>query len=230
MTPNQIDLVQSSFAKVVPISDAAASLFYGRLFEIAPEVRPLFRNDMTQQGYKLLATLGFAVNGLRNLDVILPAVQALAAKHVDYGVKAAHYAPVGEALIWTLEQGLGDDFTGNTPSLAGRLWPAVGCHDRASLWQDRRLKPNQNKWRKGLSSSAMAWPRAGLSKTLRDRSRPLQRQHFQGRTARQLRAHHAVAGAVGRKVVRGHHHPRPRNRIELAGERTYLKCREAVLK
>ena len=111
MTPNQIDLVQSSFAKVAPISDVAAGLFYGRLFEIAPEVKPLFRGDMGEQGRKLMATLGVVVNGLKNLDAILPAAKALAVKHVGYGVKAADYAPVGEALIWTLEKGLGADFT-----------------------------------------------------------------------------------------------------------------------
>ncbi len=111
MTPNQIDLVQSSLAKVAPIADVAADLFYRRLFEIAPEVKPLFHRDMREQGRKLMTTLGVVVNGLRNLDAILPAAKALAVKHVGYGVKAADYAPVGEALIWTLENGLGADFT-----------------------------------------------------------------------------------------------------------------------
>lgn len=111
MTPQQIDLVQSSFAKVVPIADAAAALFYARLFEIAPRVKPLFRSDMTEQGRKLMTTLAVVVNGLKNLDAIVPAAQALAIKHVGYGVKAADYAPVGEALLWTLEKGLGADYT-----------------------------------------------------------------------------------------------------------------------
>ena len=111
MTPNQIDLVQSSFAKVAPIADVAAELFYGRLFEIAPEVKPLFRNDMREQGRKLMTTLGIVVGGLKNLDAIVPAAKALAIKHVGYGVKAAHYRPVGEALIWTLGKGLGEDFS-----------------------------------------------------------------------------------------------------------------------
>lgn len=108
MTPDQIDLVQSSFAKVVPIADLAADLFYNRLFQIAPEVKPLFRNDMREQGRKLMTTLGVVVSGLKNLEAILPAAKALAVKHVGYG---AHYKPVGEALIWTLEKGLGGDFT-----------------------------------------------------------------------------------------------------------------------
>ena len=111
MTSDQIDLVQSSFAKVVPIADAAAELFYGRLFEIAPEVKPLFRNDMREQGRKLMTTLGVVVGSLKNLDAVLPAAKALAVKHVGYGVTAAHYEPVGAALIWTLEKGLGVDFT-----------------------------------------------------------------------------------------------------------------------
>lgn len=111
MTPDQVDLVQSSFAKVVPIADVAAGLFYGRLFEIAPDVKPLFRSDMREQGRKLMTTLGTVVSGLTNLEAILPAAKALAVKHVAYGVAPAHYKPVGEALIWTLEKGLGDDFS-----------------------------------------------------------------------------------------------------------------------
>lgn len=114
MTPSQIDLVQSSFVKVVPIAETAASLFYGRLFEVAPEVKPLFRGDMKEQGRKLMTTLAVVVNGLKAPDTILPAAKALAVKHVGYGVTAEHYVPVGAALIWTLEQGLGDDFTPET--------------------------------------------------------------------------------------------------------------------
>lgn len=114
MTPNDIDLVQASFARVVPIREQAAALFYARLFEIAPEVRPLFKGDMPEQGRKLMTTLGVVVNGLKNLDAVVPAAEALAARHVAYGVRNEHYAPVGEALIWTLEQGLGGDFTPET--------------------------------------------------------------------------------------------------------------------
>ncbi|MFG1378791.1 globin family protein [Xanthobacter autotrophicus] len=111
MTPTQIDLVQDSFAKVAPIADTAAGLFYGRLFEIAPEVKPLFKGDMTTQGQKLMATLGVVVAGLKDLPRIVPAAQNLARKHVGYGVKTEHYAVVGSALLWTLEQGLGEAFT-----------------------------------------------------------------------------------------------------------------------
>src|SRR6478735_3895827 len=111
MTPSQVDLVQISFAKVSPIADTAARLFYDRLFEIAPEVRPLFHRDMKEQGRKLMTTLALVTKGLTNLDAILPAARSLATKHVSYGVTAEHYQPVGDALLWALEQGLGSDFT-----------------------------------------------------------------------------------------------------------------------
>jgi hemoglobin-like flavoprotein len=114
MTPKQIELVQASFARVAPIAEAAAGLFYERLFEIAPEVRPLFKGDMGEQGRKLIGMLAAVVNGLSNLETILPAAKALAVRHVTYGVKPGHYVPVGEALIWTLEKGLGADFTSDT--------------------------------------------------------------------------------------------------------------------
>ena len=121
MTPDQIAAIQDSFAKLVPISEQAAMLFYGRLFEIAPTVKPLFRGDLTEQGRKLMATLGVVVNGLADLESVLPAASALAKRHVDYGVKAADYAPVGAALLWTLEKGLGDQWT---PELA-TAWGAA---------------------------------------------------------------------------------------------------------
>jgi hemoglobin-like flavoprotein len=115
MTPDQVKAIQDSFAKVAPISEQAAALFYGRLFEIAPAVKPLFHGDMTEQGRKLMATLAVVVNGLANLESILPAASALAKRHIGYGVTAADYAPVGAALLWTLEKGLGNDWT---PDLA----------------------------------------------------------------------------------------------------------------
>jgi nitric oxide dioxygenase len=111
MTPHQIKLVQTSFAKVAPIAATAADLFYGRLFEIAPQVRAMFPDDLSDQKKKLMAMLGFAVAGLSHLDTLVPAVQALGRRHVGYGVTAAHYTPVGAALLWTLQQGLGEAFT-----------------------------------------------------------------------------------------------------------------------
>lgn len=115
MTPDQVKAVQDSFKKVEPISEQAAALFYGRLFETAPGVRPLFHGDMAEQGRKLMATLAVVVNGLANLEAVLPAASALAKRHVGYGVKPAHYEVAGEALLWTLERGLGKQWT---PELA----------------------------------------------------------------------------------------------------------------
>ena len=121
MTPDQVKLVQDSFAKVGPISDKASEQFYGRLFEIAPQVRAMFPDDMTEQRKKLMASLTIGVNGLNNLDTILPAASALAKRHVAYGAEPAHYPVVGEALLWTLEKGLGDAWT---PEVAA-AWTAA---------------------------------------------------------------------------------------------------------
>ena len=111
MTPEQVALVQQSFAKVVPISDMAAMIFYDRLFEIAPPVKAMFPTDMTEQRKKLMATLAVVVNGLGNLESVLPAASALAKRHVGYGAKPEHYPVVGSALLWTLEKGLASGWT-----------------------------------------------------------------------------------------------------------------------
>jgi nitric oxide dioxygenase len=111
MTPHQIELVQASFAKVAPIAGTAADIFYGRLFEIAPEVRRMFPDDLTDQKKKLMAMLSTVVVGLTRLDTLVPAVRALGERHAGYGVTAAHFEPVGAALLWTLERGLGEAFT-----------------------------------------------------------------------------------------------------------------------
>ncbi len=108
MTPDQIALVQKSFKSVVPIKETAADLFYGRLFELDPDVRGLFKGDMKEQGRKLMMMIATAVNGLTNLESIVPAVQELGIRHVDYGVKPEDYNTVAAALLWTLEKGLGD--------------------------------------------------------------------------------------------------------------------------
>ncbi len=116
MTNEEIELVKSSWAKVVPISDKAAELFYGKLFELDPELKKLFPEDMEGQGKKLMMMINTAVNGLDRLDEIVPAVESLGERHVGYGVTDKDYDTVGEALIWTLEQGLGDDFTDDVKS------------------------------------------------------------------------------------------------------------------
>ena len=121
MTPDHVKLVQESFAKVAPISETAAVLFYDRLFEIAPKVKAMFPTDMTEQRRKLMATLAVVVGGLGNLESVLPAASALAKRHVSYGAKAEHYPVVGSALLWTLEKGLGDAWT---PDVA-EAWTAA---------------------------------------------------------------------------------------------------------
>lgn len=115
MDDKTIDLVQESFSKVVPISDAAAEIFYADLFETAPQVQPYFsHSDMSEQGKKLMTTLGVVVNSLRDLPAILPVAEKLAVAHVDYGVKAEDYEAVGASLLRTLEKGLGEAFTDET--------------------------------------------------------------------------------------------------------------------
>ena len=114
MTPEQITLVQNSFSKVVPIQDTAAHLFYTRLFELDPSLESLFQSDMNQQGRKLMAAISFVVQGLNDLERILPVIRELGRRHTGYGVEPRHYETVAAALLWTLEQGLGDDFTNDT--------------------------------------------------------------------------------------------------------------------
>ncbi len=105
MTPDQVKLVQQSFSKVAPIADQAATVFYDRLFEVAPQVKAMFPADMSEQKKKLMATLAVVVGGLSDLPAILPAASALAKRHVAYGAKPEHYPVVGSALLWTLEKG-----------------------------------------------------------------------------------------------------------------------------
>ena len=112
LTDEQKMMVTDSFAKVAPIADKAAELFYGRLFEIDPGTKPLFKKtDMKEQGRKLMQTLATAVGALYSLEQLVPVVEDLGKRHISYGVTKKQYDSVGQALIWTLEQGLGDDFT-----------------------------------------------------------------------------------------------------------------------
>jgi hemoglobin-like flavoprotein len=122
MTPKQVALVQDSFAKVAQDYDTAV-LFYDRLFEIAPQMSAMFRADMIEQRRKLMAMLAAVVKGLGNLEQVLPAASALAKRHVGYGAKTEHYPVVGAALLWTLERGLGDDWT---PEVADAWGTAYG--------------------------------------------------------------------------------------------------------
>ncbi|PIW28116.1 MAG: hemin receptor [Rhodospirillales bacterium CG15_BIG_FIL_POST_REV_8_21_14_020_66_15] len=116
MTPEQIKLVQDSFKSVAPIAATAADIFYGRLFEVAPQLRPLFPQDMSEQKKKLMQMIGVAVTNLHQVETIAGAVQDLGRRHVGYGVRDEHYDIVGGALLWTLGKGLGDAFTADVES------------------------------------------------------------------------------------------------------------------
>ena len=111
LTKQQLQLVQESWQQVVPIADQAAALFYGRLFELDPSLKPMFRGDMKEQGKKLMQMITVAVKSLDRLGEVVPAVQALGRRHGQYGVTDQMYDTVGSALLWTLEQGLGAEFT-----------------------------------------------------------------------------------------------------------------------
>ena len=111
MTPEQVQLVKTSFASVLPIAERAGMMFYDRLFELDPTLRPMFKGEMSEQNRALMRMIASAVNGLDRLETIVPTVQALGVRHAGYGVVDAHYQTVGEALLWTLQQGLGDGFT-----------------------------------------------------------------------------------------------------------------------
>jgi hemoglobin-like flavoprotein len=111
MTPQQITTVQTTWQLVMPIADAAAKLFYSRLFVLDPSLEPMFTGNAADQRRRLMTMIGVAVTGLTRVDTIAPVLRNLGARHVDYGVRDEHYATVGAALLWTLEQGLGDKFT-----------------------------------------------------------------------------------------------------------------------
>ena len=121
LTPGQKSLVQDSFVDIATIADDAAVLFYQRLFELDPSLRPMFRGDMAEQRKKLMQMLTAAVKGLDRLEQLVPVVQELGRRHVKYGVRDSHYDTVGEALLWTLEAGLGRGFTPDVRA----AWTAV---------------------------------------------------------------------------------------------------------
>jgi len=121
MTNEQINLVRASFAKVKPLVEEAAVLFYVKLFDLDPQLRRLFKTDIGKQGQKLMQMIEAAVNGLDRLEELVPAVRALGARPAVYGVEDRHYGTVGAALLWTLERALREDFTAETEA----AWTAV---------------------------------------------------------------------------------------------------------
>ena len=125
MTPQQIELVKKTWVMVVPISEQAAELFYGRLFELEPSYKAMFKNDMTEQGKKLMKTINLAVTALDDVEPLIPILKQMGANHVAYGVKDRDYNVVGAALLWTLEQGLGDAFTDEVRNAWGAVYEVL---------------------------------------------------------------------------------------------------------
>lgn len=142
MTGDQIELVQESFARVLPVAANAAHTFYDRLFTLAPETRALFRGNIDDQGRKLFLTLAAVVDALDQLDKVVPVARALAIRHVGYGVEERHYSIVGVALIETLRGALGARFDLKTEAawagayaiLSGVMMSAA--NETASVMQD----------------------------------------------------------------------------------------------
>jgi hemoglobin-like flavoprotein len=125
MTPQQKELVQQTWTMVVPIADTAAELFYGRLFELEPSYRAMFKHDMTEQGKKLMKTINIAVTALDDVEPLIPVLKKMGADHVGYGVRERDYNVVGAALIWTLEKGLGDAFTDEVKNAWGAVYEVL---------------------------------------------------------------------------------------------------------
>jgi hemoglobin-like flavoprotein len=125
MTPEQAQIIKLTFAQVMRDRDRVGRMFYDRLFSIAPEVKPLFRGDIAEQSRKLMDTLALAVGMLRDMPTLVITLEGLARRHVGYGVKDEHYDKVGEALLWTLEKGLGDAFTAQVRDAWAALYVAV---------------------------------------------------------------------------------------------------------
>jgi len=111
MTPEQIRTVQSTWREIAPMSADAARLFYGKLFELDPRLRSLFRADIEQQGPRFMAAIDTAVDALAEVEAVVPSILELGRRHAHYGVQERDYQAVEAALLWTLEKGLGCSFT-----------------------------------------------------------------------------------------------------------------------
>lgn len=141
MTPTRIALVQASWRRLKPDAAHVAALFYGRLFELDPALRPLFRNDLAAQGMKLTTALEFVVDGLASIQPRLPVLQELARRHVGYGVQERDYDTVGAALLWTLKGGLGDDATDEMLAAWAEAYGLVAGTMKRAAWPDSAGAP-----------------------------------------------------------------------------------------
>lgn len=127
LSDKDISLVRETLTLVLPIADAAAEMFYQHLFEIAPEVKPLFKGDMKKQGAMLMSSIKLAVDNINKPEVLLPAIQKLGERHAQYRVQEDHYTTVGQALLWTLEQGLADAFTDDVKKAWAATYTTLAC-------------------------------------------------------------------------------------------------------
>jgi len=156
LTSTDIALVRASFARIAAIEDLAADLFYDHLFAIAPNLRQLFAADLSPQKKQLIQMIATAVDGLDDLGTIVPAVKALGARHVGYGVTAAHYAVTGEALLWTLEQGLGDAFTPEVRRAWANVYGMLAATMQAGAAEVAELRAAE--WGAAEAAPTSGWP------------------------------------------------------------------------
>lgn len=166
MTPEHKIIVKETWASVIPIQETAAELFYGRLFEQHPEVKPLFKNDMQEQGEKLMKMIDQAVSSLDDLDSLVEPLKAAGKAHKGYGVNDEDYAKVGSCLLWTLEKGLGDAYNPSVEEAWGAAYHTLstvmidGANDvsvsdevaKGSAKVSRGVIPGMT-WFKGLFTS-----------------------------------------------------------------------------
>ena len=144
MSPDQKTLVHETWNQVMPIADTAAALFYRRLFEIDPDLSALFVGvDLASQRRKLIQTLTRVVVALDDIADLVPEIEALGRRHAGYGVTDAHYQTVGEALLWTLETGLGDSWTPEVETAWAAAYGFVADAMRGAAAEEQRLRAGE---------------------------------------------------------------------------------------
>lgn len=125
MNAHHASLIRRSFEQIAPVAEDAAALFYRTLFAQSPELRPLFKGDLDSQGRRLMEMIGAAVRLLDHPPSLLPVLAQLGARHAGYGVEPGDYRKVGQALMATLSQALGDDFDDATREAWGAMYALV---------------------------------------------------------------------------------------------------------
>lgn len=134
MTRQQVQLVQFSFRAVQPMTTTAGELFYKRLFEIDPTLRPLFKSDLRQQAQDFMRVLAIATSGLSNLSTLLPVLKELGVRHATYGVKPEHYDAVREALLYSLALILQDAYTDEVRSAWATAYAMLAGIMKEAAW------------------------------------------------------------------------------------------------